>query len=83
MSIITSNHQAIIETTVSIAVGVAISACVFAALNTFIWTWLALILSLIASYFIEKTTPVVAAKTTLAGYAGRGAGWLANKFVTA
>lgn len=83
MSIVTSKQQAIIETTVSIAVGVAISASVFVVLNTFIWSWLALILSLIASYFIETAEPVVAAKTTLAGYAGRGCGWLANKFVTA
>lgn len=83
MSIITSKQQVIIETTVSIAVGVAISACVFAVLNTFIWTWLALFLAFLVSYYIEETAPVVAAKTTLAGYAGRGAGWLANKFITA
>lgn len=54
--------QAVIAAVITITIGVAITAALYMLLNAVLWSWLAAILAIIASMFIETTAPVVAVK---------------------
>lgn len=74
--------QVALAVVIRTAVGLAITCVAYAVLSTFLWAWLAAMLALIASCFIERTAPVKVAEVMAFNLAvpaaEKAAGWLAS-----